>query len=272
MFNVYETKIMQKYLKDGQIYNPNYDETGLQVNNHYAFFGGTGTGKTNAVAVLLQLAFQDCFKQIIIFTNDPDEKIYNMMINEIPNCNIFSYDDFIDYEDIEKDGQKLIIFDDFIAQDKKIINKIFKYAIQARKKYCTCFYLCQDFFSVPKKMRNQFAYYIFLKLTNKNDISLISRFLPFQIEKLLIQEIINNATTHKFNICIVDVKTQDKNLIFRRNLNDYYTPDDLYLYEDNPIEKKKITKQSQSEFKNSQSNHKVKKTIKKIIKKKKIKI
>ena len=107
----------------------------------------------------------------------------------------------------------------------------------ARKKFCTCFYLTQSFFSCPSTIRKNLSYIIFLKLSEKRDLALIQTTLPFNLEPKIIKQIIANATKFKMNICIIDLKTNDENKMFRRNISDFYNvgDDKIILYNKNGL-------------------------------------
>jgi len=229
MKNIYKTKIMKKY-DDDEAFNPNYDKHHLNINEHYLVCGGTGSGKSNCVVNLLT-QFHDTFSVIYIFTKDPSEKLYKMLAGELKDkCIVKPITEIIDYETLPKDGQKMVIFDDFICENKNLIKKIETYSTMARKKFCTCFYLVQNFFSCPTTIRRNIAYIILLKMTDKKNLNMIMKVLPHDFNENMVNSIIKNATKFKMNICIIDLKTYDESLVFRRNIDEFYNPANLELY------------------------------------------
>ena len=140
--------------------------------------------------------------------------------------------EMIKYDDLPKQGQKMVIFDDFLTESKDIVKNITQYSIMARKKFCTCFYLVQSFFTSidTKTIRKNLSYIILLKMTDKKNLNLIQQTLPHDIDPKITKSIIGNATKFKMNICIIDLMATDEEKIFRRNFNEYYDPNDLQLY------------------------------------------
>ena len=145
--------------------------------------------------------------------------------------------EMISFDDLPKAGQKMVIFDDFLTESKQTINAITQYSIMARKKFCTCFYLLQSFFTSvdTKTIRKNLSYIILLKMTDKKNLNLIQQTLPHDIDPLKTKKIIANATKYKMNICIIDLEATDEDKIFRRNIHDYYDPNDLKLYNYNGL-------------------------------------
>ena len=235
MINIYKSKIMEKYLENNE-HNPRFKYHNLSINCHFLLAGGTGTGKTNAIVSLLN-QYYDTFQHIYIFTKQPDEPIYQMLSNELKgNITLLPIDKMIKYDDIPSVGQKMVIFDDFITENKAILSNITQYSIMARKKSCTCFYLVQSFFACPITIRKNIAYIILLKMTDKKNLSMITSVLPISISINTVKTIIQNATKFKMNICIIDLKTSDETEVFRRNITDYYNPDNLILYQYDGLE------------------------------------
>lgn len=54
----------------------------------------------------------------------------------------------INYESIPKQGQKAIIIDDFMCENKKVLQQIEKISIMTRHIFATTFYLVQNYFSL----------------------------------------------------------------------------------------------------------------------------
>jgi len=231
MINIYETKLMKKYLKDRDGIDNVYN-TGFNLRQHYGIIAPTGTGKSNCIINLLGTAFYNKFHYVYLFTAYDDEEINNMLSAQ-ENCFIRTYDKLPPCEELFE-GEKLIIFDDFMAQNKKVMSELINYATRSRKLNCTCLYLAQDFFGIEPKIRKQFAFLIFLKMKNKNDLSQICSRIPHDVEINKLKDIINNATKYKFSTCIIDLNSNDITKTFRRNFYDYYNPNNLILYDNQP--------------------------------------
>jgi hypothetical protein len=219
MQNVYESKLMKKYL-NSDIYNPGYPRHNLDVNKIFMCIGPTGSGKTNFLVHLIQ-TYADTFEEIIIYTADVHEEIYEML-NDQEGISVKKLNEIEPVDNLDKIKQKLIVFDDFITLSKKQMVALEDYAIRGRKMLCTQVYLTQNYYSVPIKIRNQVRYLVILKLTNKKNLSLIVQGLPIDIDVQTLKEIVIDATTDKFSVCILDLASSNPNKTIRKNFKQYY--------------------------------------------------
>ena len=219
---------MKKLNEEDKEYNPSFRNHEIHLFKHFLFCGGTGTGKSNAVINLI-LSMQGCFNHIHIYTADINEKLYRMLKDKLK--------DQLTLEEISKippleqqknfQGQQLLIIDDFITQNKKVLNTIEEYAIRSRKKLFTCCFLTQSFYTCPKKIREQIRYLVLLKLCDKRNFNLIVSTLDTDIDGDIIKKCIKNATKEELNVCLIDLQTKDANKLLRRNFeSDYYILED----------------------------------------------
>lgn len=77
--------------------------------------------------------------------------------------------------DLDKEYNNLIIFDDMVTQSAEKQKQIADYFIRARKRQCTCMYLSQDYFGVPINIRKNLMYLVIIRLGNPDDIDQILR-------------------------------------------------------------------------------------------------
>ena len=78
MQNIYETKLMKKYISTDS-YNPGFKKHNLDINKIFMCIGPTGWGKTNFLVNLIQ-QYHDTFEEIVIYTE----------IVAVFNCKIIS--------------------------------------------------------------------------------------------------------------------------------------------------------------------------------------
>lgn len=219
MINVYETKLMKKYLAtDKYDKNPNFKKHNIKTRKHILVCGKTGSGKTNFLVNLI-FQFSNTFKEIYIFTAMPDEKLY-LMLNDLDNVHVDFLKNIIPYDELEQLENKLIVFDDFIGNvDKKINALINDYAKLSRKIGCSCVFLTQSFFGTSLFLRSQCSYYVMLKNGNKQDLKGLLRTINTKMDIKELSDYIEKATEDEFNVVILD--TLDKNKPIRRNFNEY---------------------------------------------------
>mgnify|MGYP003385017953 CR=1 FL=1 len=220
MENIYESKAMKKFLDDDE-YNPRKHIHNLDINKIFMVLGPTGSGKTNFLVNLMK-QYQDTFEQIIIYTADIHEPIYEMLNDQSDQISVKTLNEIESLSSVDKVQQKLIIWDDFITLNKKQMVVLEEYAIRARKLFCTQVFLTQNYYSVPTKIRNQVRYLVILKLTNKRNLSLIVQGLPVDIDVPTLKKIVLDATEQKFSVCLLDLASSNPNETIRRNFTEYY--------------------------------------------------
>ncbi len=74
---------------------------------------------------------------------------------------ISSKNDIVNVDELDKEYQHLIIFDDFVTEtDQHLIIDLF---IRGRKKNCSLIYFTQSYFSNLKDIRLEYNYFAFFK-------------------------------------------------------------------------------------------------------------
>ena len=99
--------------------------------------GGTGSGKTNALLNFLSRK-NSAFYDIIIFSgSSADKPLYNLLQDKVDGVelinNIEDLPELSEFDDENKDKEKLIVFDDFINLSNKEMKKIKGYLTAGRK-------------------------------------------------------------------------------------------------------------------------------------------
>ena len=191
--------------------------------------GATGCGKTN---LLLNLILNYLYyNKIYIYAKDLTESKYQFLLDFFEEVEInmkektgenfqvaifsSSKDDIVNVDDLDKDYQNLIIFDDFVTEsDQYLIEDLF---IRGRKKNCSLIYLTQSYFSTPKDIRLQCNYFVFYNVSNERELSDIQRDHCLDIDKDTFKAYFKKATSEPYNFFLVDKKT--KELRYRKNLD-----------------------------------------------------
>ena len=153
--------------------------------------GGSGSGKTNALLNLIKK--QDFIDKIYLYGKDLCEPKYKFLIKKRENAGVKHLSDpktFIEcsntmddvYENIDDYNSNiqrkiLIVFDDIIADiitNKKfqaIFNELF---IRCRKLNTLLIFITQSYFFVPKDIRLNSTYYLFMKINNRKELQNIA--------------------------------------------------------------------------------------------------
>ena len=191
--------------------------------------GESGCGKTN---LLMNLIYNYLYyNKIYIYAKDLTESKYQILQDFFEEVNetmkdktgedfqvstfSSSKDDIVNVDDLDKEYQNLIIFDDFVTEvDQYLIIDLF---IRSRKKNCSLIYLTQSYFSTPKDIRLQCNYFIFYNISNERELSEIQRDHCLDINKDTFKKYFNKATLEPYNFFLIDKKS--KELRFRKNFD-----------------------------------------------------
>ena len=96
----------------------------------------------------------------------PNEPIYQMLKENLKDDLTLDRIENVPGIDEQKSyGQCLVIFDDFLAEGKHVLQKLVEYATISRKYNYSCVFLTQNFYSVPKVLREQITYLSLLSTT-----------------------------------------------------------------------------------------------------------
>jgi hypothetical protein len=118
-----------------------------------------------------------------------------------------SKDDIVIVDDLDKEYQNLIIFDDFVTEsDQHLIIDLF---IRSRKKNCSLIYLTQSYFSTPKDIRLQCNYFIFYNISNERELSEIQRDHCLDVDKETFKKYFNKATSETYSFFLIDKKSKE---------------------------------------------------------------
>lgn len=176
LFNWYETKAMKSIMPKSAKYD--YSATGIPPHSRVCIIGGTGAGKTQVLAHYIRLS-PNLFSRIIIF-NKEDEAIYDMLNKGLNNKIEFHHNlsELETLKDLRKDmddGENiLLVLDDFMFEiGSNKFKNLNDYFIRGRKKNISLFLLSQNFYTIPKPLRNNCNFMIFCKINSTKDVGLI---------------------------------------------------------------------------------------------------
>lgn len=174
LFNWFETEEMKKLLPKNDY---DFSATDIAPNSRILCCGMTGSGKTTSLLHYIRLS-PNLFSRIIVFTKEM-EPVYELLqkglkgkvefhfnLSELPTLkNLRAEMD-------DKEERILLVLDDFMMELKNN-NNINDYLIRGRKCNVTLFILAQNYFSVPKPLRNQMTYLLLYKMISRKDVALI---------------------------------------------------------------------------------------------------
>lgn len=200
----------------------NFKKHYIQPNTMICCIGGTGAGKSNCLVEFLSRK-NEAFYEIIVFSGSTtDEPLLNMLKSKMPEIQMFNdineLPSLSDFDDDEKENEKLIIIDDFISLSKKDQKKIYEYLISGRKSGFTVWLMCQDYKSCPKIIIRNLNYIIMFRLNDNVSINnIIRNHNIHNMDKDQFKDCYIKATSEPRQFFLIDLKTQDKEKHLRQN-------------------------------------------------------
>lgn len=226
-----------------------YDEKGKNYRNKNALSpqwsfrsvicGRSGSGKTN---LLLNLIYDFLeYDTITIVAKHLEQDVYEKlreviekaelkMSKEMKKKNKFLSDDksghsvkigfFTDdvketpaLSEFDKEKQNLLIMDDVMTDKHQDL--ITEYWIKGRHKNISCFYLTQSYTKTPINIRRNSDYFFIFHLTGR-DVNLIYADHVHGMTKEKFKEIFKVATYEPYSFMMIDLKTKDPRLMYRK--------------------------------------------------------
>ena len=219
--NFYENKSVQKKLDKNDICG--YNEHFIKLNSRIACIAASGSGKTNWLLNFISLS-TGSFSHIYVCYKS-SEALYEFLTEKVGDENITFFTDlslFPDCSDLPE-GNKLIIFDDQVGENKKKQEVISQYSIRGRKKGCTMITLSQSWFGIPKLQRLQVTVLILLKCGSSKDLNMVLRDFSLGIEKSQLLEMYKTSVEEGFGHFLkINTTTNDRKKKFSKDWNEFY--------------------------------------------------
>ena len=136
----------------------------------------------------------------------------------MPPISIFSRDlkDLPALEDLDKNDQTLVIFDDFVNEkNKTMIKRIEDFFIMSRKKNVSIIFMTQLFHKCPDFVKTQASHIAAFKLGNKRCITELAKTFATRVDHKRFLELFKEATAKEYQFMLIDRKTENPNLHLR---------------------------------------------------------
>lgn len=216
IINFYE-KIPKKFVEN-KMKNPNFKNHGLKDDFMGLVCGSTGSMKTNFV---LNLIYRnpDWYSKIVLFIKNEDEPLYKFLKETLGKTLqiVNSYEELPPLESLDKSKHYLVIFDDVVLDSTKDQKKISEYYIKARKMGCSCLYLTQSYYDVPRVIRNNNQYIFIKKIPQATNLLNILREYNLGVSKEQLFQMYRQIQEKPEDCLVIDVNEPDLNKRFRRN-------------------------------------------------------
>lgn len=189
---------------------------------HYMMVGPTGCGKTNTLCNMLLQGWLE-YDSVTIYTINPEQDKYVLMADFFDICKVdFTLADPEDVTPVEEldNENKVIIFDD-IKLDKRSMDRIKEYFSLSRNKNCTCIYLCQSYYDVPKYIRRNTKCFLLFNLDNR-DVKTIASDLSQGISKKEFERIYD-AATESYSFMMIDRTAETTAERYRKGFDQFFS-------------------------------------------------
>ena len=196
----------------------NYKNIQIDLPMRLLIIGASGSQKTSWLANLL--VAMNAFDRFFLCCPHSSQPIYSYLKEVLGDDMIIveSPSELPTVDEIEKNGNQLIIFDDVILANKKEQSIISEYFVRARHKNVSVVYISQSYFAIPKIIRNNSVYIALKKITSKKNLGMIIR--EYNLGKNedelfdIYQKIRNLGDQHSL---LIDLNTNTDYLKYRLN-------------------------------------------------------
>jgi hypothetical protein len=192
--------------------------------------GPSGSGKTNSCINIIAMC--DNFNRVIVCAKNIQEPLYTMLKSKLnEDCLLCDHFDLkkpsanprkdffnikkgkrdpadttmVSLDEIDKyPGQQLILFDDMVTEDmatQRIIKEFFlrgrkanSTATEAGMSGCSCIYLSQSYFGVPKFIRLNSDHVIIKKMCTEKDLGLLLKEYGSGVPKDIMFKMVKDST------------------------------------------------------------------------------
>jgi len=228
VINFYE-HIGNEFL-DKPLPNPNKNLHGFNIAFRLCCVAPSGSGKTNWIVNLISLFCKGkgTFAQITIICKDATEPLYKYLSSLSDSISIkegLENLPMLDKTKIDKEVATLVIIDD--CQNDKNQQRVIDYYIRCRKFGVSIAYLAQNYFIIPKVVRNNCSYLVLLKCGSMRELAIILKESGFGVDKDQLVKMYEYATDTKFSPLIIDNESTDVNRRYRKGFTEYLTPSDF---------------------------------------------
>ena len=220
--NFYAHKDMKKYVT--VYHNPRFADTQINIPARIGVIAASGGGKTQFLLNFISKT-SDTFGHIVIICKAM-EPLYEFLRDKVGSKQVTFYTKLSDLpqpNDLNMGNkQVLLVFDDQNAVKDQ--SKIEEYFLRGRKVAggITCFYLAQNYFSIPTLIRRQFNYVVILKLSGAKDMRSIIQNYSLGLDADDVVKLYKDATKERFHFLKIDCDCRDENKRFSKDFTGFY--------------------------------------------------
>lgn len=201
--NFYD-KLPKEFLD--KVDNPNFHLHKIKLPCRMCVVAPSGSGKTNFIMNFIALMSEGrgTFQSICIITRNKDEPLYRFLEAKSEGQIIIKegVHNTPPLDKMDKEFNHLVIWDDLVLS--KDLSTVENYYIRARKLNCSCIFLSQSYFRIPKMIRNNCSYLVLLKLSGNREVNMILSEQGLGVSKDELLQLYEYATKQKLSPLVID--------------------------------------------------------------------
>ena len=120
-------------------------------------------------------------------------------------------------DDLDRTQQNLIILDDLILANQKPIIKLF---VRSRNMTCSCIYITQSYYPVPKIIRQSTTSVILFNPTSRRELQQLYRDIGSAIEPKIFIKTVMEALSKRFSFIKIDLTKGDTDQRYTKGLTE----------------------------------------------------
>lgn len=214
---------------DGLRHYPLESKMHISLPFRMQILGPSGSGKTNILLNLIKMI--GIWDKVVLLAKHLDEPLYKHLIETYSKIEkklktqimlaIDNPKDMPEVNDCNEKENTLLIIDDMICEDRKVLEKIGAFWTQARKKGVSMVFISQGYYRVPKIIRENTQYLLIKKFDTPRDISRLMAECSLGIDRkelLKLYEYAMAGDSHT-SFFMIDTEAKKKSLKFRANFS-----------------------------------------------------
>lgn len=183
--------------------------------------GPSNCGKTNLLLNLLVKHLN--YDNLFLYSRHLDQPLYKFLIDDIaPKISqLITHDSDIQnmtpLEDLSKEERNLYVFDDFVNEKKQ--SQIVNVFTNGRHSNCSCIYLAQTYFPVPRGIRLNTNYFAFFDIHSQRLLSELQSDHATNIDGNAFRDLFSQAVKEPYSFFLIDRHSKLLPLNYRRCFN-----------------------------------------------------
>lgn len=186
--------------------------------------GSSGSGKTNAMVSLILEPNGLRFQNVYIYSKTLDQPKYVFLkqaLSQTPGIGYYEYDDGADIIPPESvKPYSVMVFDDVVCCNQSIIRDYYSFG---RHYNIDCFYLCQTYSSIPKRLiRDNANCIVLFQQDNKNLKHVYDGHVNLDIPFEKLQDMCSMCWQKKHGFLVIDKDSPLDNGRFRMGFDGFF--------------------------------------------------